>query len=327
MSLSVADTVLVLGQDPETISNADEIFDNPILQSYLVKTNLTVNLPNLVDELTFTTNPTPRSGTITAIKYEKIIRGQNDLFKTKFGFKNACHLKMFRILENRKKKMVNIKLTSNGTFQVVGIPFIDIEKVVFKVFLLLEKLNKKGNIFKYVQTPPSEEVEPPKKKLNGTKEGPDLSYNTLNRSGQNRLEIVIVPILNNYLLTLTPAMTTKIFENSKLGIVQKFIDNKFLTFTVPNDPAITIKLGFEFEEFSNHPMKYITWNKKYGQIIRFIEYDSYTDLLKGHQRSSARFRKYLTFRLYSTGKVLISGFDEILIKKGVDTFLKVCEKF
>ena len=36
---------------------------------------------------------------------------------------------------------------------------------------------------------------------------------------------------------------------------------------VPNDPAITVKKSFLYEEFSNHPIKYITWNKKYGKII------------------------------------------------------------
>lgn len=308
----------------------DDIFNNPILQSFTVKSNLSIKLTNLVDVLTFTPTPSPRSGTLVALKYKNIVKGQGDLFKTKIGFKNACHFIMCHTLDKRKKKMVHIKLTANGTFQVVGIPAVDIEKVVYKVFLLLEKLNKKTSIFEYVLNGPKDHEQAAESKetnLKGQHDHPDLSYNTINRCGQNRLEIVIVPILNNYILTLTPTTTKKIFQNSKVEIVQKFIDNKFVSFMVPNDPAITVKKSFLYEEFSNHPIKYITWNKKYGKIIRYIEYDSYTTLLKGTQKENAHYKKYLTLRLYSTGKVLISGFDEILIKEGVEKFLNVCDQF
>jgi hypothetical protein len=313
------------------IAYDDDIFNNPILQSFTVKSNLSIKLTNLVDVLTFNPCPSPRSGTIIALKYKNIVKGQGDLFKTKIGFKNACHFIMCHTLDKRKKKMVHIKLTANGTFQVVGIPAVDIEKVVYKVFLLLEKLNKKTSIFEYVMALPEEQspnvINGPKDHNEAAESKETQSYNTLNRCGHNRLEIVIVPILNNYILTLTPTTTKKMFQNSKVEIVQKFIDNKFLSFMVPNDPAITVKKSFLYEEFSNHPIKYITWNKKYGKIIRYIEYDSYTTLLKGTQKDNAHYKKYLTLRLYSTGKVLISGFDEILIKEGVEKFLKVCDQF
>lgn len=283
--------------------SSSSIFDNPILQSFLVKTNLCINLINLVTFLPLTNKLTKcyRSGTIIALKYKDIIKGQDNLFKTKIGFKNACHLIMCYTLNKRKKKMIHIKITAVGTFQIVGIPIMDVEKVVYKIFLMLEKINKLNYVFWY-----------------------ELNHNN---TLHNRLEMVIVPILNNYMLTLDHQTTTNIFQKSKVQIVQKFIDNNFLSFVVPNDPAITIKKSFAYKDFCGHHIPYIVWNKKYGKIEQYIDYDSYTTILKGTQKDNAKSKKYLTLRLYSTGKVLVSGFDEILIQEGVKLFLNVCGQF
>lgn len=167
--------------------------------------------------------------------------------------------------------MVHVKITTVGTFQVVSIPAVDVEKVVYKIFLILEKINKNSDIFTYVSA-----IEEKFKtdKISGKSHSVQ----------HNQLEIVIVPILNNYMLTLSCNVTRKIFSNPKIQIVQKFIENNFLSFMVPNDPAITIKKSFVYQNFSNHPICYITWNKKYGKIEQYIEYDSYTTILKGAQK-------------------------------------------
>jgi hypothetical protein len=300
-----------------------DMFETPILQSFMIKSNLTINLLNLVNTL-----PIPlvnselscRSGTIIAIKYKNIIKGKENLFKTKRGFKNTCHLIMCHTLEKRQKKLIHIRITAIGTFQVVGIPSIDVEKIVYKVFLILEKLNKNNNIFTSVSTIHND-ISCDENKTENNRGIADYAPVV------NRLEIVIVPIFNNYALPLSSLVTKKIFENSKIQIVQKFIDNNFLSFTVPRDSAVTIKKSFAYEDFRHHPLRYITWNKKYGKIIRYIDYDSYTTLLKDIQKDNAQCKKYLTLRLFSTGKVLISGFDDILIKEGVEKFLDVCDKF
>lgn len=307
--------------EPSTKSKIN-IFDFPILQSFLVKSNLSINLTNLVESLSViidkqqTKGTECRSGTIIAIKYKNTIKGKDDLFKTKTGFKNACHLIMCHTLDKRKKKLIHIKITAIGTFQVMGIPAVDVEKVVYKVFLLLEKMNK-SDIFKYVSA-----TDNPNQK--SKTERVRLSSNI---EGNNRLEIVIVPILNNYMLTLDQKTTQKIFCIPKEQIVQKFKDNNFIIVLIPNDPAISIKNSFTYNDFSKHPVRYITWNKKYGKVIRYIEYDSYTTLLNDIQEKNAKDTKYVTLRLYSTGKVLISGFDEILIKKSLDKFLFICDQF
>jgi hypothetical protein len=312
------------------------IFESPILQSFLVKSNLTINLPNLVKTLSSiiekqsNTEGNFRSGTITAIKYKNIIKGKDDLFKTKTGFKNACHLIMCHTLDKRKKKMIHIKITAIGTFQVVGIPAVDVEKVVYKIFLLLEKINKNIDIFKYVS---AIDILNKKSEQNSSLQPLSQSDKTENFSVKstidtnNRLEIVIIPILNNYMLTLDQKTIQKIFCNSKEQIVQKFKDNNFIIVLIPNDPAISIKHSFNYNDFSNHPVRYITWNKKYGKIIRYIEYDSYTTLLNDVQKKNATDTKYVTLRLYSTGKVLISGFNEILIKQSIDKFFSICDQF
>jgi hypothetical protein len=323
---SISSEVLV---DQQTDLSANKsvytnIFHTPILQSFLVKSNLSINLSNLVDALGAHIDllekeiESCRSGTLVALKYKNTIRGKDDLFKTKTGFKNACHLIMCHTLDKRKKKMVQIKITAVGTFQVVGIPVVDVEKVVYKVFLLLEKINKTNDIFRYVSATKDDN--------DTTGLCPVVSHN-FKTEEHNRLEIVIVPILNNYMLTLSANMTKNIFQNSKVQIIQKFIDNNFLSFMVPNDPAITIKKSFSYKDFSNHPIRYITWNKKCGKVVRHIEYDSYTTLLKDIQKENARSKKYLTLRLYSTGKVLVSGFDEILIQNGIQKFLSICDQF
>ena len=308
-------------------NHIDNIFDTPILQSFLIKSNLTINLPNLVNFL-----PVPlvhselscRSGTIIAVKYKNIIKGKENLFKTKMGFKNTCHLIICHTLEKRQKKLIHIRITAIGTFQVVGVPAVDVEKIIYKVFLILEKLNKNNNIFTSVSTINDDISERPSPSGRPTENNRGIAnYSPI----INRLELVIVPIFNNYALQLSSIVTKKIFENSKIQIIQKFIDNKFLSFTVPHDSAVTIKKSFSYEDFKHHPLRYITWNKKYGKIIRYIDYDSYTTLLKDIQKDNAQCKKYLTLRLFSTGKVLISGFDNILIKQGIEQFLNVCDKF
>jgi len=295
-----------------------------ILQSFLVKTNITINLNKLVNTLpalidlrdkdkiqgnkpstdgdqSFDLNKY-RSGTIIALKYKNVIKGQDQLFKTKTGFKNACHLILCYTLDHKKriKKLIHVKITA-VTFQVVGIPDVDVEKIIYKIFLLLEKINKKVEVFTYVS------ASEPKK--------------------NNRLEILIIPILNNYMLTLPSKTIKQIFQNSKVQIVHKFIQNEFISFMVPNDPAITIKKSFVYEDFSKFPIQYIIWNKKCGQTKQYIEYDSYTTLLKDTQKANAQRDKYLTLRLYSSGKVLASGFHEKLIKEGLEHFLSVCNTF
>lgn len=82
----------------------NDIFNTPILQSFLVKTNLSINLNNLVSFLPLSDTECYRSGTIIALKYKDTTKGQDDLFKTKNGFKNACHLIMCHTLNKRKKK-------------------------------------------------------------------------------------------------------------------------------------------------------------------------------------------------------------------------------
>jgi hypothetical protein len=279
------------------MSNKINIFETPVLQTFLVKTNLTFNLENLVEAINIS-NESNRAGTIIALKYKKIIKGDENLFKTKNGFKNACHLVIYHTLFKRKKKMVHIKITNIGTFQVIGIPQVDVEKVMYKLYILLEKLNKNNDVF---------------------------TAKTYNEN--DRLEIVIIPILCNFMIMLDHKVTKNIFENSKVDIIQKFIDKNFVAFFLPNDRAITIKKSFDVEDFINHPIKYVCWNKKQGRTIQHIAYESYTTLLDGVQKQNALNKKYLTFRLFSTGNVLISGFDENLIKKDVYKFLKICDSF
>ena len=61
--------------------------------------------------------------------------------------------------------------------------------------------------------------------------------------------------------------------------------------------------------------------------MSFIEYESYTTLLTEEQRKVAICKKYLTFRMFSTGKILVSGFNEITVNEGIARFLKMCENF
>lgn len=90
----------------ETITvtqGGNNFFNTPILQSFLVKTNLSINLNNFVDNVPII-QASCRSGTIVALKYKDTTKGKDDLFKTKNGFKNACHIIMCHTLDKRKKK-------------------------------------------------------------------------------------------------------------------------------------------------------------------------------------------------------------------------------
>jgi hypothetical protein len=99
---------------------------------------------------------------------------------------------------------------------------------------------------------------------------------------------------------------------------------------IPNDYAITIKRPFAYEEYKHHPIRHVTWNKKngkYGKVLQYIEYQSYTTLLKGVQKHNSTRKKYLTLRMYTTGKVLVSCFNEAAIHFEIERFLEVCRTF
>jgi hypothetical protein len=278
--------------------NTRDMLPEPILQSFLVKTNLFINLDDVCEYFEVECHSL-RSGTVVALKYKNVIKGDENLFKTKIGFKNALHLIVSYTMKKRRlKKMVQVKLTATGTFQVIGVAQQDVEKIVYKIFIRLERLNKTHRILKYNVTSTS-------------------------ACGVPRFEAVIVPVLNNFMVTLSTEVTNKIFCVSKVNIVQKFMDNNFLSFVVPRDPAVTIKKSFAYEEFKDHPLPYITWDKKRGRTSRYIDYESYTTLLTAVQKYNSERKKYLTFRLYSTGKMLVSGFDLIIVEKGLEEFLRV----
>ncbi|ABF82047.1 hypothetical protein MIV017R [Invertebrate iridescent virus 3] len=289
------------------------MIDSPTLESFLVKSNLTINLSALVDRLIplifenqklYKETGGYRSGSIVALKYNNIVEGE---FKKHTSFKNACHIVMCHTLDKRKKKLIHIKITAIGTFQIVGISTCHVEKIIFKIFLLMEKLNKDSAtpqpIYTYFSANPTANVQ------------------------HNRFEIVIIPILFNHMLTLDPNLRKRIFSHSKVKIAENFIKNGFVSFIVPNDPAITIKKQFSYADFCNYPIQHVIWSAKSGKTAQYIAYDSYTTLLKDGQKTNAQDKKYLTLRLFSTGKVLVSGFNEVLIKNGVQKFLSVCDTF
>jgi hypothetical protein len=264
-----------------------------ILQSYVIKTNLKINLLNLINGLNVPNEdddciePTKyRSGTILSMKYKNIIKGRK-YFKSDKGFKNVCHLIICYNID-RKKKLLHVKVTATGNFQIFLNSNINAEKVVYKIFSIFEKVNKALNIFTTIS--------------------------------KYRLELLIVPTLKNCMLKLNHENYDKFFKNSKGDIIQKFIDCNYLSFMIPNDPAIIIKDPYEYKEFKNHPLRYIIYTA-YSQKILYINYESYTSLLTNTQKQKAIIKKYVTLRLFSTGNILVSGFNEIVVNESIKKFL------
>jgi hypothetical protein len=253
------------------------MLNTPILQTFIVKSNLDVNISALVNGLIIKPVKNTRPGTIVALKHNNLIKGTSSFFKTNIGFKNACHL----VISNGHK-MVHVKITSVGTFQVINDQ--NVEKIIYKLFLTMLKIPN------CIQTNPA-----------------DTPY---------KLELVIVPILKNYVITLDPDLTHQIFKLPKDIIIQKFINQKFICFMMPKDTAIHIKMSFIYEEYCKNPVKWAVWKKHTNKgekspCVKQIEYDSYNVILNHGPKNN----KYVTLRLYHTGKLLISGFDEILIQK------------
>lgn len=268
----------------------------PIIQSFLVKTNIRIDILNLIEHIEISTQSC-RSGAILAIKYKEIVKGNANLFKSSVGFKNSCHLLICYIAQNQQKKFVQVKITSLGTFQLSGMQTADVEKFIYKFFSAIEKLNKqfKGSIF---QT-----------------------------TTRYRFEMVVVPLLYNCIIELSPNTRNKINSYSKLQLINKFIENGYISFIVPYDIATSVKQPCLYESFKTHPIRYIIWHKSTGKTVSFVEYESYTTLLNDEQKKSAVCKKYLTFRLFSTGKILVSGFNDITVNEGISKFLKICEHF
>mgnify|MGYP001764877996 FL=1 len=268
----------------------------PIIQSFLIKTNIRIDIVNLIEHIEISTQSV-RSGSILAVKYKDVIKGNASLFKSSVGFKNSCHLLICYIAQTQQKKFIQVKITSLGTFQLSGVPMADVEKLIYKFFSTIEKLNKKfnGSVF---QT-----------------------------TTWHRFEMVLVPLLYNCVIELPPAVRNKVNSYSKLQLINRFIEHGYISFIVPYDIAVTIKQPCLYEYFKKHPIRYSTWHRSAGKTMSFIEYESYTTLLTEEQRKVAICKKYLTFRMFSTGKILVSGFNEITVNEGIARFLKMCENF
>lgn len=281
----------------DTIDQKFQIKD--VLQSYVVKTNLRFNLDNLINGLNVPNENDStdllkyKSGTILSLKYKNVIRGIKACFKCERGFKNVCHLMVcFNI--NRKKKLVNVKISSNGNFQFLITDLNNAEKIVYKIFTAFEKINKTLNLYTIV--------------------------------GKNRLELLIVPILKNCMVKLNLEKYNIFLNNSKGDKIQKFIKNNYLSFMVPHDSAIIIKDSYCFNDYKNHPLRYIIYTD-HGKNVTYVTYESYISLLTTkHQKQNAMKKKYVTLRLFSTGNILVSGFNEIVVKESIKKFLSVFEK-
>lgn len=290
-------------------NSVDQQTTTTILKSFLVKSNILIDLNAVVDILPIATSD--RSGSIIALKYQNSIKGREDLFKNKTSFKNACHLIIWHTMEKQVaqvtmpkqvKKLVKVKMTSSGTFQVVGVPEAEVERIVYKIFSIMETVNKNSTVkvFQY---------------LKPTIGSPDFL----------RFELLVVPILCNYMVTLTENTVGKFFGfGNRLAAVQHFVDNGYLSFVVPNDCAITIKMPISYDRFKEHPVRYVTWSKKNGKLARYVQYQSYTTVLRAGQQQNAKCKKYMTLRLYSTGKIFISCFMESIFLEEVQKFFKVC---
>lgn len=268
-----------------------------ILQSYVVKTNLRFNLDNLINGFSVPTNETEfnsslkyKSGTILSLKYKDVIKGIKTCFKCERGFKNVCHLMVYFNI-NRKKKLINVKISSNGNFQFLTTDLINAEKIVYKIFTSFYRLNKSLNLYKTV--------------------------------GKNKLELLIVPILKNCMVKLDLKKYNIFLNNSKGDKIQKFIKNNYLSFMVPHDSAIIIKDSYCYKEYKDHPLRYITYTD-YNKNVVYVTYESYISLLSTkHQKQNAMKKKYVTLRLFSTGNILVSGFNEIVVKESIEKFLSI----
>lgn len=282
----------------DTIDQKFEIKD--VLQSYVVKTNLRFNLDNLINGLNVPNENDStdllkyKSGTILSLKYKNVIKGIKACFKCERGFKNVCHLMVcFNI--NRKKKLINVKISSNGNFQFLITDLNNAEKIVYKIFTAFEKINKTLDLYTIV--------------------------------GKNRLELLIVPILKNCMVKLNLEKYNIFLNNSKGDKIQKFIKNNYLSFMVPHDSAIIIKDSYCFNEYKNHPLRYITYIDR-GKNVTYVTYESYISLLTTkHQKQNAMKKKYVTLRLFSTGNILVSGFNEIVVKESIKNFYQYLKKF
>lgn len=258
----------------------------PILQSFTIKTNVSIDLDAFFQNAE-PVQPPARSGSVLGMKFGMRMKGDLSLFKTNRGFKNACHLVMMHTIDRRNKKPVHVKMTAIGTFQVVGVSSLDVEKIVYKIFLLLEKL----------------------KVITATK-------------SHLRLEMIIIPILHNYVVDLPPEILA---ARSPQDLIRSFVDNNMLSFVVPADPAITVKKAYAYNEFKYNLVTYVVFTKTHPRrrIRQQVEYGQYISLLSEPSQEAARAKKYVTFRVYRTGKILVSGFDDTLVQHALPLFLDI----
>jgi hypothetical protein len=340
----------------------DGVYLRTGLQCFVVKSNLTINLRRFADHMIVHPGREapewgcyPCSGTIVALKHRSETRGAGHLFKKKSSFKNSVQLIMsFRTIpssssfvkeggvrpaasQKRIKNLINIKISSVGTFQVFGVQMEDVSKIVFKLFTLMEKQNR-YDIFTYYVAPNSRSLNRPEgdrpEKAKGAPNAPNTSVQQTYTSEKgvytsekgvaisHDFEIVISNILANYVLELDPHIVTKLYSNPTTTRIFKKHD--FLCFKIPTDHAITIKKSFEYDEFKTLPVAYITYKRR-GKIERFIEYDSFNELRSKTSPLTKYPKKYVNIRVFRTGKAIVSGFHQMLVERVINEFLYILE--
>ena len=264
-----------------TIINIENLYNNlPITPYTVIRKKRGRKKKDVIEDI----HNTVPSGSIISIKYQDKLRGvelKPKKKKTKF-FRNAV-----TIIMSIDNKFINLKVSTNGKFQVTGCKFFEhCKEAINNIFsIIIDKID----IY-----------------LNKYEDCIDILFNNVMTNKDFSMGFQVNrEVLDKIINSDTPYNSLLETSFGYTGINLKMVLN-------PN-----IKRTFNC-------MKIDIKTKKSEQYI--LSYKEYISKLTEKEITKEQKKRHITFLIFQSGNVIMSGINEILMEYYYDEFYKIIEK-
>ena len=264
-----------------TLINIENLYANlPITEYTVIRKKRGRKKKDMIENI----NNTVPNGSIVSIKYQDQIRGVELKVKkkeTKF-FRNAV-----TIIMSIDNKFINLKVSTNGKFQVTGCKHFDhCKKAIINIFNIIM-----DNIDVYL------------------------------REYEDEIRVLFNNVMTNKDFSMGFQVNREVLDN----ILNSETSYNSLLETSFGYTGINLKMLLEND--IDRSFKCLKINIKTRVVEEYIlSYQEYISKLTEKEKTKERKKRHITFLIFQSGNVIMSGINEILMEKYYNEFYKIIEK-
>ena len=264
-----------------TLINIENLYTNlPITEYTVIRKKRGRKKKDMIENI----NNTVPNGSIVSIKYQDKIRGVELKVKkkeTKF-FRNAV-----TIIMSIDNKFINLKVSTNGKFQVTGCKHFDhCKKAIINIFNIIM-----DNIDVYL------------------------------REYEDEIRVLFNNVMTNKDFSMGFQVNREVLDN----ILNSETSYNSLLETSFGYTGINLKMLLEND--IDRSFKCLKINIKTKVVEEYIlSYQEYISKLTDKEKIKENKKRHITFLIFQSGNVIMSGINEILMEKYYNEFYKIIEK-